>query len=57
MTHINERPTSTPSFAAFWAGIIFIIIIISVLNFIKPSYESKQTAHQEQVIPEGMGNQ
>lgn len=53
MNQQDERPTSIPSFGAFWAGLILILLMVMVIRKAQPTYHHESdTAHVEQSVIE-----
>jgi len=51
MSQIEERGSAIPSFGAFWAALIFILIVVILIRFTQPSYSENNIAaenHNEQ---------
>lgn len=53
MNKQEERPTSIPSFGAFWAGLILILIMVMVIRKAQPTYNNEsETAKVEHSVTE-----
>jgi len=53
MTERDERPSSIPSFGAFWAGLILILLMVMVIRKSKPNYHKETVVtHTEETVSE-----
>ncbi len=53
MTQRDERPSSIPSFGAFWAGLLLILLMVMVIRKAKPNYNKETVVtHTEEAVSE-----